>query len=64
MSAQPSEATEWYVPACPDWTAHDLFSHMVGLGADVLVGDQPDDHNAAGPRIKSSSAATGRGPSS
>lgn len=34
------------VPACPDWTVRDLFSHMVGLGADVVTGDEPDDHNA------------------
>jgi uncharacterized protein (TIGR03083 family) len=34
------------VPACPDWTVRDLFSHMVGLGVDVLAGDEPDDHNA------------------
>jgi Mycothiol maleylpyruvate isomerase N-terminal domain len=33
------------VPACPDWTARDLFSHMVGLGSDVVAGDEPDDHN-------------------
>jgi uncharacterized protein (TIGR03083 family) len=35
------------VPACPDWTVRDLFSHMVGLGSDVVAGDEPDDHNAA-----------------
>lgn len=35
------------VPACPDWTVRDLLAHMVGLGADVLAGDEPDDHNAA-----------------
>ncbi len=35
------------VPACPDWTVRDLLSHMVGLGADVVAGDEPDDHNAA-----------------
>jgi uncharacterized protein (TIGR03083 family) len=35
------------VPACPDWTVRDLFSHMVGLGVDVLAGDEPNDHNAA-----------------
>ena len=35
------------VPACPDWTVRDLFSHMVGLGADVLAGDEPDDHDSA-----------------
>ena len=35
------------VPACPDWAVRDLLSHMVGLGADVLAGDEPDDHNSA-----------------
>jgi hypothetical protein len=25
----------------------DLLSHMVGLGADVVAGDEPDDHNEA-----------------
>lgn len=33
------------VPACPDWTVRDLLAHMVGLGADVVAGDEPDDHN-------------------
>jgi uncharacterized protein (TIGR03083 family) len=37
--------TEVTVPACPDWTVRDLFSHMVGLGSDVVRGDEPDDHN-------------------
>ena len=40
-----AEATEQRVPACPDWTVRDLLSHVVGLGADVLDGDEPDDHN-------------------
>lgn len=35
------------VPACPDWTVRDLLSHVVGLGVDVLAGDEPDDHNEA-----------------
>ncbi len=35
------------VPACPDWSVRDLLSHMVGLGVDVLAGDEPDDHNGA-----------------
>lgn len=35
------------VPATPAWSARDLLSHMVGLGADVLAGDEPDDHHAA-----------------
>ncbi|GAB3990161.1 maleylpyruvate isomerase N-terminal domain-containing protein [Nocardioides marmoraquaticus] len=33
------------VPACPDWTCLDLVRHVVGLGADVLGGDEPDDHD-------------------
>ncbi len=43
----PPERAELRVPACPDWTVRDLLSHMVGLGADVVAGDEPDDHNAA-----------------
>ena len=39
-------AAERPVPACPDWTVRELLSHMVGLGVDVLAGDEPDDHNA------------------
>lgn len=42
-----TEQAQVRVPACPDWTVRDLFSHMVGLGTDVLAGDEPDDHNAA-----------------
>lgn len=38
-------ALEARVPACPGWTGRELFSHMVGLGADVVAGDEPDDHN-------------------
>ncbi|WP_375485049.1 maleylpyruvate isomerase family mycothiol-dependent enzyme [uncultured Jatrophihabitans sp.] len=34
------------VPATPDWSVHDLLAHMIGLDADVLAGDEPDDHNA------------------
>jgi len=34
------------VPACPDWTVTQLLAHMVGLNADVLAGDEPDDHNS------------------
>ncbi len=36
---------EQTVPACPDWTVTQLLAHMVGLNADVLAGDEPDDHN-------------------
>lgn len=35
------------VPACPGWTVRDLLSHMVGLGADVLAGNEPEDHDPA-----------------
>ncbi|WP_295701868.1 maleylpyruvate isomerase family mycothiol-dependent enzyme [Lapillicoccus sp.] len=35
------------VPACPDWSVRDLLSHMVGLGADVLAGNEPEDHDPA-----------------
>ena len=41
----PPERADLRVPACPDWTVRDLLSHMVGLGADVVAGDEPDDHN-------------------
>jgi len=37
---------ETVVPACPEWTVRELLAHMVGLGADVLRGDEPDDHNS------------------
>lgn len=46
VSDRPAEQTEVVVPACPDWSARDLLSHMVGLGADVTAGDEPDDHNS------------------
>ncbi|MCW2817386.1 MAG: hypothetical protein JWR42_173, partial [Marmoricola sp.] len=38
-------AMEQRVPACPGWTGRELLSHVVGLGADVLGGDEPDDHH-------------------
>lgn len=38
---------ETRVPACPAWSVKDLLAHMVGLDADVLAGDEPDDHNSA-----------------
>ena len=47
MEGLSDEQASRAVPACPDWTVRDLFSHMVGLGADVVAGDEPDDHNEA-----------------
>lgn len=43
----PPERAERRVPACPDWTVRDLLSHMVGLGVDVVAGDEPEDHDDA-----------------
>ena len=34
------------VPACPDWSVRQLLAHMIGLDADVIAGDEPDDHNS------------------
>lgn len=45
MEAATDEQVQRTVPACPDWTVRDLFAHMVGLGSDVVAGDEPDDHN-------------------
>ena len=45
LSGLDEQQTSIAVPACPAWTVRDLLSHMVGLGADVLAGDEPDDHN-------------------
>lgn len=45
MSGLDESQVARHVPACPDWTVRDLFSHMVGLGTDVVAGDEPDDHN-------------------
>jgi uncharacterized protein (TIGR03083 family) len=46
VEAATDEQVATTVPACPAWTVRDLFSHMVGLGTDVVAGDEPDDHNA------------------
>ncbi|WP_201299996.1 maleylpyruvate isomerase N-terminal domain-containing protein [Nocardioides sp. AX2bis] len=45
VASETPAVLERHVPACPDWTARDLLSHMVGLATDVLDGDEPDDHN-------------------
>ncbi|WP_181783020.1 maleylpyruvate isomerase N-terminal domain-containing protein [Pseudonocardia pini] len=45
VSGAPDTAVR--VPACPEWTVLELFSHMVGLGSDVIAGDEPQDHNDA-----------------
>jgi uncharacterized protein (TIGR03083 family) len=47
VAGLPAERASTTVPACPDWTVRDLLSHMVGLGADVVAGNEPDDHNEA-----------------
>ncbi|MDO9380772.1 MAG: maleylpyruvate isomerase family mycothiol-dependent enzyme [Nocardioidaceae bacterium] len=40
------EAMDVDVPACPDWTARELLSHVIGLDHDVLAGEEADDHNS------------------
>jgi uncharacterized protein (TIGR03083 family) len=45
VAGLPPDRADLRVPACPDWTVRDLLSHMVGLGVDVVAGDEPDDHN-------------------
>jgi uncharacterized protein (TIGR03083 family) len=45
VEAATDEQVATTVPACPAWTVRDLFSHMVGLGTDVVAGDEPDDHD-------------------
>jgi uncharacterized protein (TIGR03083 family) len=47
VAGLPPERAAITVPSCPDWTVRDLLSHMVGLGADVVAGNEPDDHNEA-----------------
>jgi uncharacterized protein (TIGR03083 family) len=46
VEALNAEEAQRAVPACPDWTVTQLLAHMVGLNADVLAGDEPDDHNS------------------
>ena len=46
LSLSPEQVAQ-HVPACPDWTARDLLAHMVGLGADVVDDNEPDDHDEA-----------------
>ena len=42
-----AEQARTKVPATPDWTVRELLSHMIGLDADIVAGDEPDDHNSA-----------------
>ena len=34
------------VPACPSWSVQDLLAHVIGVGVDVVNGDEVDDHDA------------------
>lgn len=43
--AERPDDLELAVPATPDWSARQLLAHVVGLGIDVLAGDEPDDHH-------------------
>jgi uncharacterized protein (TIGR03083 family) len=46
VSDSDGDATQRRVPACPAWSVRQLLAHMIGLDADVLAGDEPDDHNS------------------
>lgn len=36
------------VPACPDWSVHDLFSHVTGIAADLSSGRRPEGGDTQG----------------
>jgi uncharacterized protein (TIGR03083 family) len=47
-SSVPNETA--VVPACPEWSVHDLLAHVVGLPLALLAGDRPT--GAVGPWIQ------------
>lgn len=55
-----AQALEVHVPACPDWTARDLLSHMIGVDADIVAG-QGDDGDLDGWTQAQVDARKGRG---
>ncbi|GAA4696530.1 maleylpyruvate isomerase family mycothiol-dependent enzyme [Nocardioides nanhaiensis] len=58
VAAERPDDLELPVPATPDWSARQLLAHMVGLGVDVLDGDEPDDHNESWTRAQVAARAT------
>lgn len=41
LTGQDDAAAATVVPACPDWTVHDLCAHLVGVPAALVVRDNP-----------------------
>ena len=41
VAAVDDDAWSRTVPACPDWTLHDLLAHMVGIPAELGAGRYP-----------------------
>lgn len=41
LDGAPADDWSRTVPACPDWTVHDLLSHMVGIPAELGAGRYP-----------------------
>lgn len=58
VAAERPDDLEQPVPATPDWSARQLLAHMVGLGVDVLAGDEPDDHHPGWTRAQVDARAT------
>ena len=41
IAAMPVADAETIVPACPDWTVHDLLAHQTSMPAALIAGDLP-----------------------
>lgn len=41
LEAMPAADAETIVPACPDWTVHDLLAHQTSMPTALLAGDLP-----------------------
>ncbi|OBB17681.1 hypothetical protein A5761_10030 [Mycolicibacterium setense] len=43
LSGIDAEQAAHYVPSCPEWTIHDLLSHLVGISTALAAGDMPGE---------------------
>jgi uncharacterized protein (TIGR03083 family) len=43
-----TELASRMVPACPEWSVHDLFSHVTGIAADLSAGRRPEGGDTQG----------------
>ena len=62
-NASPEDMTN-RVPACPEWTAHDLLAHMVGVSADLISEAGPPVTSITGRKATSTSATNCHRPKS